>query len=338
MLTGPLLLPPLLLAGLLVLSGGAKARHTDATRSAFRELRVPATLADSAAPRALPWVEIVLAAALLLLPRPVAVPVAVLALLLFVTYLAVIARALTFDHPVTCGCFGELGLGEVTRRTLVRNVLLVLLAGLTVWSTAGEPSVAARLLGASAGTWAWLGLVVLGGAVLVTTFGGTKGAPPLPEGGTDYERQPLPFATLADEEGGTLTMHELTTDGAVLLLFLSPGCGSCRPIIERLPQWSAGLGPVRVRAVVAQSLETAIAAAPELAGRVLRDEKGVTARIFRVGTPGAVLLGGDGLLAGGPVQGAEVLDFYEDVRAELVDGGAVAPDDAGAGEPVTGAR
>ncbi len=226
---------------------------------------------------------------------------------------------------MTCGCFGELGLGEVTRRTLVRNLLLVLLAGLAAWSATAGTSVAARLLAANGGTWAWLALVVLCGATLVATFGGTKGVPAPPDAGLDYERQPLPFATLADEYGGTRTLHELTTDGAVLLLFLSPGCGSCRPIIERLPEWSAGLGPVGVRAVVAQSLDSAVAAAPELAGRVLRDEQGVTARIFRVGTPGAVLLGGDGLLAGGPVQGAEVLEFYEDIRAELVEAGAVEP-------------
>ena len=36
-----------------------------------------------------------------------------------------------------------------------------------------------------------------------------------------------------------------------------------------------------------------------------------------------MLLGADGALAGGPVQGAEVLDFYEDVRAELVEAGVV---------------
>lgn len=336
MLTGPLLLPPVVLAGLLVLSGATKIRHTEATRSAFAQLRLPTGLTESPAPRALPWAEILLAAALLLVPPPLAVPVAAVALLLFVAYLAVIARALGFDHPVTCGCFGELGLGEVTRRTLVRNLLLVLLAALTVWSATADTSVAARLLGAGGPTWAWLGLLVLTGATLVATFGGTKGAPltrsagpgdeiDAPDGAElDYRRQPLPFASLVDADGRSHSLTDLVRESAQLLVFISPGCGPCAEPISRLPEWADGLGPVGVRAVVSLPIETAATAAPELAGHLLHDPQGVTARIFGAGTPGAVLLGGDGLLAGGPVRGKDaVLEFVDDVRAELLEAGVI---------------
>lgn len=96
-------------------------------------------------------------------------------LALFVAYLVVIVRALGFGYPVTCSCFGRLGLGEVTRRTALRNVLLVVVAALGVWSATADNSVAARLLDASAQTWVWLGLVVLTVAVVVVTFGGAKG-------------------------------------------------------------------------------------------------------------------------------------------------------------------
>lgn len=333
MLSGPLLLPPLVLAGLLVLSGGSKVRHPEATRSAFGELELPKALTDSPAPRALPWAEILLGVALLLAPPPLAVPVAVLALLLFVAYLLVIARALGFDRPVVCACFGNLGLGEVTQRTLVRNVLLVLLAGLTVWSVTAEASVAARLLEAGTSTWAWVGLVLLAGATLVASFGGAKGGPrtsssgqagtPTDDAELDYVRQPFPFAALEDEDGTTVTLHDLASEGAVLLVFLSPTCSSCRPVLERLPGWAGELGPVRVRAVVSQPLAPAVEKAPTLTGLALRDRQGLTARIFRMGTPGAVLLGGDGLLAGGPVQGGAVLDLYEEIRAELAEAGMV---------------
>lgn len=334
MLTGPLLLPPVVLAALLVVSGATKVRHVEATRSAFSQLQLPRVLTTSPAPRALPWAEIVLAVALVVAPPPLAIPVAVLALLLFVSYLVVIARALTFDHPVTCGCFGELGLGEVTRRTLVRNLLLVLLAVLTVGAATAETSVAARLLEAGAGTWAWLGLLLLTGATLVATFGGTKGdslSSSVPQqqadradGEEEYVRQPLPFAALEDEEGHTHTLTDLVAEGAVLLVFVSPGCGPCAEPIARLPRWAADLGPVRVRAVVSLPTAVAATASPDLGGILLHDPQGTAARIFGTGTPGAVLLGGDGLLAGGPVRGKDaVLEFVEDVHAELVEAGVL---------------
>lgn len=329
----------MVLAALLLISGISKVRHLEATRSAFAQLELPDALTRSPAPRALPWVEIALAAALLLSPAPAAVPVAVLTLLVFVAYLVVIGRALTFDHAVTCGCFGELGLGEVTRRTLVRNVILVVLALLAVWSATAGASVAARLAAADGVTWAWLGLVLLTGAVILATFGTAKGDPrhrsdragtagdPEDSGGLDYLRQPLPFASLVDAEGQSHTLTELVREGAQLLVFVSPGCGSCTPVMERIPEWAAGLGPVRVRAVVAQTLDGVLDRSPELAGHLLHDPQGATRRVFDSGTPGAVLLGGDGLLAGGPVRGKEsVLDVVEDIRAELLEAGVVTDD------------
>lgn len=212
MLTGPLLLPPLFLAGLLALSGAVKVRHVEATRSAFTQLRMPPGLTSSAAPRALPWAEILLAFALVLAPQPLAVPVAVLALILCLGYLAVIVRALGFDHPVTCGCFGELRLGEVTGRTPARNALLVLLASLTLWSASAEAAPGARLLAAPATTWAWLAVTIVSGAILLATFGEAKGA-----------SRPL---------------RDLGARGALLLVFVSPGCSPCAETISAIADWT----------------------------------------------------------------------------------------------------
>ena len=343
MLAGPLLLPPLLLAVLLCVSGGAKLRHPEATRSAFAQLQLPRALTDSPAPQVLPWAEIILAVALVVTPAPFALGVAVATLGLLIAYLAVIVRALGFGYPVTCSCFGRLGLGEVTRRTAWRNVLLVLVGLLTLWSASAEASVLARLVEASAATWVWLALVVVTVAVVVVTFGGTKGATPAPapaapdEEELDYSRQPMPYAALEDEAGRSIPLTALVAEGAVLLVFISPGCGPCKPVIEELPGWDEGLGPVRVRAVVAQPVELATQQAPALSGRVLHDPQGTLARIFGVGTPAAVLLGGDGLLAGGPVRGRDqVVDFVGDVRAELLDAGAL--DEAPAPEQVSDGR
>lgn len=326
----PLVLPPLLLAGLLVLSGLAKLRHVEETRSAFAQLRLPSALTRSSAPRVLPWGEIALALALLAVPSPAAVVVAGAALVLFVAYLVVVVRALGFDHPVTCSCFGRLGLGEVTRRTAARNALLVLVALLALWSATEQGSVLGRLVDASTTTWGWLALVVLTVAVVVATFGGTKGVTPAPAAatdeadGADYERQALPFGVVEDESGRTRTLVELASGGAVLLVFVSPGCAPCAAAIEQVPRWDDALGPVAVRAVISLPVDKALAAAPGLAGRVLHDPQATLSRTFGIGTPAAVLLGGDGLLAGGPVTGSEaVSDFVAQVRDELVEAGVV---------------
>ena len=90
MLAGPLLLPPLLLAVLLCVSGGAKLRHPEETRSAFAQLQLPRALTDSPAPQVLPWAEIVLAVALVVTPAPFALGVAVATLGRLIAYLAVI--------------------------------------------------------------------------------------------------------------------------------------------------------------------------------------------------------------------------------------------------------
>src|SRR5687767_14914168 len=77
-------------------------------------------------PRALPWFEVALGAALVagVGGRWTAVP----AVLLLAAFTAVVARRLRAGDPAPCGCFGELSKQPVSYRTLVRNVALVLLA------------------------------------------------------------------------------------------------------------------------------------------------------------------------------------------------------------------
>ena len=121
-------------------------------------------------------------------------------------------------------------------------------------------------------------------------------------------------------------LSDLTRRGAVLLVFVSAGCGSCRPVIERIPRWATDLAPVRVIGVVTHPIAATIAVAPGLEGHLMHDVQGATIRTFGVATPGAVLLGGDGLLAGGPVVGGhEVIAFVEEVRAELLEAGVIGP-------------
>ena len=333
MLDGPLLLPPILLATLLIISGVAKLRAPEEVASAFAQLRLPAVISGPAVRAVFPWAEIVLAVLLLVLPRPWSLAVAVAAVALMVVYLGIIVRALGFGYPITCGCFGRLGLGEVTQRTAARNGLLVGLSLLVVWSATAERSVLARLADAEATTWAWLALLALTVAIVVVTFGGTQdthaaaapAAPPSPQDELeDYLRQPIPYGLLEGPDGSPMPLHELSRQSAYLLVFVSPGCGACMQVIPQIKAWDEALPPVTVRAVVSMPVDLAVTHAPDLEGITLHDPNGAVARTFGVGNPGAVLLGMDGQLAGGPVSGSVAVEqLVSDIRAELEEAGAL---------------
>ena len=123
----------LTLTAVLVISGVAKLRDPRATRDAFDALRVPHVVAPDVSAKALPWVEIVLAVLLVAAPGGWLAPVAAVLLVLMLTYTWLVARALGFDEPVSCSCFGSLGRHEIDRTTLGRNVLLTALAAVVTW-------------------------------------------------------------------------------------------------------------------------------------------------------------------------------------------------------------
>ena len=123
----------LTLSAVLLTSGVAKLRDARATQDAFVALRVPTVVPAGPSAAALPWVEIVLAVLLLVSPAAVAWLPAAAVLLLMLAYTALIARALRFDEPVSCSCFGSIGHHEVGPQTLSRNVLLSVLDALALW-------------------------------------------------------------------------------------------------------------------------------------------------------------------------------------------------------------
>jgi thiol-disulfide isomerase/thioredoxin len=191
---------------------------------------------------------------------------------------------------------------------------------------------------AQGSAWVWLAMTVLtvALAVLVTHRSLPVAAPaaaaadPDPEPGEDgeYVRRETPVAAFLDEQGALFPLHRETAQGAHLLVFLSPGCGTCHQVAPLVSAWVQELAPtVRVRAVVVGTPEYREAHLPGLSGPAWYDPYGVARRAFAVGTPGAVLVGADGKLAGGPVAGeADVLDFVAEVREHLR--GAVAVSDA----------
>lgn len=318
----------LTLAVVLLTSGVAKLRDPVATRDAFDALRVPRVVPRDAAATALPWAEVGLGVLLLAAPSGWLVPVAAAVLLLMLAYTAVIARALGFEEPVTCSCFGSIGRHDVDRTTLARNVLLTALSAVLAWSALAGGSTPGVVGDLDAAAWWALAATAAAAAVAVLVTGGAGASPSrVPEEELlDYERQPIPYGVLALPGGGTATLAELAATQARLLVVLNPGCGPCVRTAERLDAWAARLAPaVGVLAVYpdVSSATTAPQHAPELSA----SEPDLNVRrLFSAATPAAVLLGADGFLAGGPVDGEDVIaEFVEDVLAAL----AEQPDPAG---------
>lgn len=321
----------LLIAATLLISGAAKLRDPAATAAGFDSLKVPKMLAADWMKRLLPWAEIALGLGLLF-PSPLAALAGGAALVLFGIYTWLIARALRSGEQADCNCFGSLASGQVTRRTLVRNCLLLLLAGAVLLGAPGRGSVLVWVATGGVQIWAWLLMLVLGMSLVAASLGSEQATAPGPlatapaaagvdDDEEDYHRLPIPFASLRDANGVLVPLRQLAAQRPVLLVFVMPGCGPCAAVIANVNTWAAQLPMVDIQ-LVTRSIPQFFQyyTGVELAGvGVLADPEGDLAATFGyLPTPAAVLLGADGWLAGGPVLGApEITDLVEAMIAQL---------------------
>ncbi|WP_330476611.1 MauE/DoxX family redox-associated membrane protein [Terrabacter sp. C0L_2] len=319
--TDALVLAPVVLAVVLVVSAVGKLRAPSASAEAFRDLRVPAALSGSLVVQALPWVEIALALGLVALGGLPGAAAAVATLVLFAAYLVLVVRALGFDEDVECACFGEFAPGRISRRTVVRNAWLVALAAVGV--AAQSPSVLTRIADGLLPWW-WLAGAVAAAITTWLVVGGSSAAVPTVEPTAyadeegDYVRYRTPALPIMLGDGSTSTLRALSAERPQLLLYVSDWCSSCHDVVEAVPRWRELLGPVDVRLVLADApSETALTSADE--PQSLHDTERLLNESFGMRrTPSAILLGADGLLAGGPVVGHDdVLEFVEAIAVEL---------------------
>jgi hypothetical protein len=319
--SAPFLVPPLLLIVVLTVSGAAKLRHADDNRSVMRKLKLPKFLFTIRVPRLLPWGELAVAALLLLLPGPGYVVAATLAVLLFGAYVVVVARALSFDYQIICGCFGRLGLGWITRQTLVRNSLLLALA-LVLWADSWRgDGVLSRIAGLDEAGWWWLAGVAV--TMVVTGLVVRESRPPFPKADEHervdtYAARPTPYGVV-DGPDGPVSLWRLSEGAARLLVFWDPRRDPAEDLAARLPVWQEQLRPVRVHLVSYSEWAPATELWPELADSLLGDPDDQTRVDLGVyDRPGAVLLGADRILAGGPATGIDEIEELVEAAAEEI--------------------
>ena len=317
---------PLLIGLVLVTSAVGKLRAPERARAAFSALGLPRVLDRPWSARAHPWAEIALALMIMVVPGPVGVIAAGAAVALMLVYVALVVRALRSPVDVDCACFGALGGDRITRATVWRNVWLTAVGAAALWASLGLRSPVSRLAGLSAADWWWL---VAAGATGLTVAlvlwpgqgQGSEAGQEVPEGDielADYVRTRTPAVPITLADGSTTDLRRLSAQRAQLLLYVSEGCSGCQNVIAAAPQWRVQLPQLEVRLLVAvrHDISSLTATVEPMS---LHDPQRMVWESFGLwGTPSALLLGTDGLLAGGPVMGADaVFDFVTEIRHEL---------------------
>lgn len=334
---------PLVLIAVLGFSASAKFRQGESLRSIIANLRLPLSILPPWLAKAIPAIELALCVGLLAPWAPVFLVFALATLVLVVVYWLLIAKGMTITPRPSCGCFGKAGDHRISGRTLLRNTLLVGCAGAAVALAASGRTVWTLLGKADAGDWIWLGLAVVACVVTGLVLGGSTPAPavaptpaPAPQqahdadvalaedGDDGYVRQITPNTVLIDPSTGPITLRELSMQRAQLLIFVNCYCGPTHEMTNSFPGWIERLPALDVRMVFSTDYRAeAFANPPE---RPLVDHAAVTWQALGIQrSPGAVLLGADGYLAGGPVHGNEIPEFVADIEEQLNEAGVAIP-------------
>lgn len=315
-------IPPTVIAVVLVASGVAKLRHPD--DDGWAQLGVPAALRRGWLMRLHPIGELALAAALLL--GGVAGALAAWAtVVLFTAYLVLVWRAWRTTPDASCACFGARR--PIGRRTVVRNAWLVIVAVIAAFAVPHAPAFGG-IAALAAGQWA----VIAGAGIAVATTMLVHDPADLPSSTqpdavlapapadelSDYVRARTPAVFVSFADGTSVNLRELAASGPLLLLAVSETCVACRPVIDSVPAWRALLPELSVRFLLQLPPATSSMTDTDEPQTLHDPSMHVRDSIADWVTPTAVLIGMDGYLAGGPVTGAdEIEDFIGDVYESL---------------------
>lgn len=312
------------LGAVLLVSGAAKVRAADSPEE-LEALGVPRFLRNRAVIAAHPWAEIALGIGVLATSGWLLVAIAAASTALLAVYAILITRAVLTGSAETCNCFGELFDARLTWRSVARNLTLMAISLAVLAGTLGGQSVP-RVVGEDPNAL----LAVLAAAVVAgllwtiaakpaaaspaeQTPADADGEPP------DYVRLPIPYGWLETESGSRSTLRDLARQKARVLVFLSTGCHACTDTAESLRDWMDEFDVVDIRPVFSASPKSVHHSYPWLAGRALYESEMETSRVLGMRqVPSAVILGIDGLLAGGPVAGhGNITRMITEMRAEL---------------------
>lgn len=291
-------------------AAGGKLKSPGSVAAGMESMGVPAFLRHRLFSDGLPWLEIVIAFGLLTAPGLWFLPFAAAALLLSGAFLAIVWIAAAREEPAQCNCFGAKKT-TISWWTVVRNAVLTVMA-------------AAALAGGGPG-FLWredLFPAVAGFLVLaVAALGGVAVAPEITGG-----EESVPAVKRASELGlrdlqlQTVNLQDTARDAPVVLLFTRKGCPSCTIAGDALKAWQARTaGLASARLVLNETPESALELHPDFGGHLLLDSGKMAARLMNIGKfPSAFLIGRDGELATGAIEGAKEIAQFLDVLGDAL--------------------
>src|SRR4051794_9152021 len=302
----------------------------------MRDFGVPGRFARAAG-LLLPLAELVAAVALIF--KPTAQWGAALALVLLLGFIAGIANALRKGMAPDCHCFGQIHSAPAGPETLIRNGILAAAALFAViqgpgpaidswFSDRSTAELVAVVLGIGGGLLAlfslqlWTEVRQLRKDLILSRNQAARSAALAPPG--------LPVGTEAPEfevktlDGDPVTLDDLRAEGRpLLMMFTSPGCGSCAEIFPSVRRWQQTLSERLTIAVLSTRSAKDNQALVDEHGleRLLLQEGGEVIESYRVrGTPTAVLVDPDGKIAS--VAAESVFEIEPMVRTVLRGGTA----------------
>jgi methylamine dehydrogenase accessory protein MauD len=251
---------------------------------------------------------------------------------------AIAVNLLQHKKP-SCNCFGQLHSAPIGWQTLVRNIVLGLIASIVIFN--GRDAHALSVLGWTRSLTAAssaslvissidLVLLVAVAAFLVQILQQQgrvllrlealeqgAGARSLPEETVEEPKIGLPIGEtapefeLSDLEGGRTSLGDLMKrEKPVMLLFSHPDCGPCQSLLPDIPNWQSSLEDDFTIVMIAEgSVEANRAKAESFGiGNVLIQEDREVALQYEVrGTPAAVIVAANGVVASYVAHGIDAI-------------------------------
>ena len=317
-----------LLAIVFAVAGFAKLADPKGTRALAKDFGANDALAGLFS-LLLPLAELV--CAVLLIPAATAQTGATATLALLVMFIIGISVSLARGKRPDCNCFGQIQSAPIGPSTIVRNVVLAVLAILVI--VQGSASAQPRLgdvLGATGGgsslTTVLLVLVALtAAAALFMTYQLLRqngrlalridaleaqlGPAPVKEPGLPVDTE-APAFVLPSLDGGRVSFEELRRSHPDLLLFFSePGCSACDAMLADVGRWQRDHADrLKIVLISRGSVEASRdkMAAAGLTGVLLQEDREVGQAYLVTASPSAILITG-GRIASPIAAGADAI-------------------------------
>ncbi len=337
-----LLLARLVLAVVFLVAGVGKLLDLKGSQQAMRDFSLPDFLA---APLGivLPLAE--LAVAVALIPTASAWWGAIGALVLLLLFIVGITYNLTLGRKPDCHCFGVFYSSAIGRSTLIRNLVLAVIAGLIVGFGPNTPelSMVAWIgdLNLAEGIGLIFGIIVVALLVgeswllmemlrqigkLTIRLEAVESGSTATETSEDWiglpEGEDAPDFALPDLNGDLVTLGSLLERGEpVMLVFSSPTCGPCQAMMPDLVEWMQEYGDRITFAVISQGsadLNRTKATEYGIAPVLLQRDREVAEAYQVRATPSAVIIRTDGSIHCEVAEGEDAIrDLIKDETTNI---------------------